>query len=505
MHYARGKVLGGSSARNYYLYQRPTIDSLQKWADEVDDQSWTWDNLLPYFKQSVHFTPPNETAFNINSSNPYDASAFEPAGGPLEVSFSNAVDPFGTWCRQAFPFAGMPQLPGFSSGRIIGSAYAAQTIDPKTGYRESSESSFLQTALNAHKAPIIYKNTLAAEILFDGTTATGIRAVTAGTYGTPSIEFNLTARKEVILSAGSLQSPQLLMISGIGNSSELAEYDIPCKVDLPGVGKNLWDHPVFGIAHAVNVNTASAGKNNATLAQELVQLYLTTGTGPISIFGPGFYGFEKLPEPYRSRLSESTVAELNKTFPPDWPEVEWLPNGAYNGNNRNKVTADPVDGNNYATMMIALVAPLSRGTVTLNGPDMLTLPNVNPAWFTAQADREMALQAFKRTREIWQILVDLGVAEPEEAYPGSSVQTDEEIMQYIGDAMITVYHASGTCKMGTENDPMAVVDSDSHVFGTQRLRIVDASAFPFLVPGHPQSMIYAFAEKTADAIITQTS
>ena len=86
LHYARGKVLGGSSARNYVLYQRATVDSLQKWADEVDDQSWTWSNMLPYYKKSTHFTPPNETLYNINSSNPYDASAFKPNGGPLQVS-----------------------------------------------------------------------------------------------------------------------------------------------------------------------------------------------------------------------------------------------------------------------------------------------------------------------------------------------------------------------------------------------------------------------------------
>ena len=145
IYWPRGKVLGGSSARSYFLYQRATLGSLQKWADEVDDQSWTWDNMLPYYKKSVHFTPPNETLY-VNSSNPYDSSAFDADGGPLQVSFSNAVDPFGTWCHKAFPLVGMPQIPGLSSGRLIGSSYAGLTIDPETGYRSSSEASFLQTA-----------------------------------------------------------------------------------------------------------------------------------------------------------------------------------------------------------------------------------------------------------------------------------------------------------------------------------------------------------------------
>ncbi len=254
----------------------------------------------------------------------------------------------------------------------------------------------------------MYKNTLAAKILFNGTTATGVSALTQGTYGTPSVNFTLTARKEVILSAGAFQSPQLLMVSGIGNCTELAEFNISCKVPLPGVGKGLWvstptslafdgylrpplirppvpqDHPVVGTIHAVYVNTASAGVNNAMLANELIQTYLHTASGPDSIFGPDYYGFEKLPEPYRSSLSNETLAQL-ATFPSDWPEIEWLPNGAYNGYEHNKQTADPKDGKNYGTLLVALVAPLSRGTVTLNSADMWHLPNVDPAWYTAQA------------------------------------------------------------------------------------------------------------------------
>lgn len=297
-------------------------------------------------------------------------SAFEPQGGPLQVSFSNAVDPFGTWCHLAFPRAGMPQIAGFDSGHLIGSSYAAVTIDPKTAYRSSSEASFLETALNNHKAPTVYKNTLATEILFNGTTAVGINAITAGTYGTPPVNFTLSAKKEVIVSVGAFQSPQLLMVSGIGNCTELSTFGIGCKVHLPGVGKNMWDQPVFGVAHEVDVDTASASANNATLAADLVQLYLTTGGGPLSIFGPEYYGFEKLPEPYRSKLSNQTLAKLDSVFPADWPELEWLPNAAYNGNGSNKVTADPRDGKNYATLMVGLIAPLSRGSVSLNSPYM---------------------------------------------------------------------------------------------------------------------------------------
>ncbi|KAJ9310265.1 CAZyme family AA3 [Paecilomyces variotii] len=500
VHYARGKTLGGSSARNYMLYQRATVDSLQRWADEVDDQSYTFDNLLPYYKKSCHYTGPNKALY-YNSSNTQDPDAFSSSGGPLEVSFSNFVDPFGTWARKAFINVGMKQIDGFNSGKLLGSAYATLTIKPENAHRSTSESSFLQEALNAGANINVYKNTMAQKILFDfNKTATGVHVMTAGTFGTPSVNFTLSARKEVIVSAGAFQSPQLLMVSGIGPCSNLSEFGISCISDLPGVGQNMQDHPIFGTAHRVGVNTASASINNKTLAAQSVQLYLNNATGPLSIFGPGYYGWEKLPQPYRSYMSNSSIKALS-TFPADWPEIEWLPVAAYNGYNLNKQTADPHDGHNYATVNTALVAPLSRGTVTLTGPDMNTPPIIDPKWLSHPADLDLAVQSFKRQRQVWDELAKLGIADPEEAFPGSNYTTDAQIKDIIGQSMTTVYHASCTCKMGSKNDANAVLDSSARVYGVQNLRVVDASSFPFLPPGHPQSLIYALAEKIAEDIL----
>ncbi|ORY57010.1 putative GMC oxidoreductase [Pseudomassariella vexata] len=510
LHYARGKTFGGSSARNFFVYQRPTVQAMQKWADEVGDDSFTWDKMLPYFKKSINYTASVYGTYT-NSSITQDPDAFEPGNGPLQVSFSNAVDPLGTWVQRAFIEAGMPQTAGFSSGQLLGSAYGPLTIDPTTGERSSSESAFLQHALKQGRAPVLYKNTLATRILFgtgNSTTpqATGIQALTAGTFGTGSVNFTLSARKEVILSAGAFQSPQLLMVSGIGNCSELAAFNIACTRNLVGVGNNMWDHPIFGSAHRVQVNTASASANNPVLAAELVKLYLETQSGPLSIFGPGYYGWEKLPEPYRSLLSNSSRTALDAAFPSDWPEIEWLPQAAYSGDNSNKQTQDPKDGHNYASLTTSLVAPLSRGTVKLASSSMTTLPLVDPAWLTHPADLDLAVQSFKRQRQIWDTLAAMGVADSDEAYPGfANVQTDDEIKAWIGKSMTTVYHASGTCKMGNGKDESAVVDSKGRVFGVAGLRVVDASAFPFLTPGHPQSVVYALAEKVAEGILNETS
>lgn len=352
---------------------------------------------------------------------------------------------------------------------------------------------------------MVYKNTLVNRILFDGNkTATGVRAITAGTFGTPSVEFTLNARKEVIVSGGAFQSPQLLMVSGIGPCAHLSQHGIACLQDLPGVGQNMWDHPIFGITHRVNVPTASAAINNATLAAQNIQRYLTTASGPLSVLGAGMYGWEKLPEPYRSSLSNASLSSLS-AFPTDWPEVEWLPQNSYTGNRSNNQLLDPRDGHSYATLSLALIAPLSRGSVTLAGPDMTTLPNIDPNTLTHPVDKDVALQLFKRGRAAWKILADLGLADPVEAYPGDNIQSDDEIRKAIADMGSWVYHAASTCAMGDRSrDSMAVVDSRARVFGVQGLRVVDASSFPFLVPGHPTASVYALAEKISHDILNGT-
>ena len=499
IHYARGKTLGGSSARNYMMYQRSTVQAQQLWADQVGDDSYTWDNLLPFYLKSAHYTPPDLSRY-VNTSNTQDDSAFSPTGGPLQVSFSNWVDSFGTWARRGLINIGMAQIPGFHNGSLIGSAYATLTIDPRNAQRSSSESSFLQAALQNGTAPTIYKNSFARRILFNGTTATGVLVTTSGSYGIPDLNYTLTARKEVISCAGALQSPQLLMVSGIGPRQALLQHDIAVIKDLPGVGQNMWDHVSFGVGRRVNIPTASAALNNATLSLQNAQLYRNNATGPLSVLGAGYFGWEKLPQPYRSALTNATLAAL-AAFPADWPEIEWIPTSAFYGWNLNRQTADPRDGYNYAMLNCAIITPLSRGNVTIQSADMTIPPLIDPNWLTEAADAELAVQAVKRQREVWAYLASQGVTVGDEYLPGANVSSDPEILAYVRNSTLTVFHPAATCKMGRSNDTQAVVDSHGKVFGVQNLRIVDASSMPFLPPGHPQATIYAFAEKIAAEIL----
>ncbi|PKY07982.1 FAD/NAD(P)-binding domain-containing protein [Aspergillus campestris IBT 28561] len=503
IHYPRGKTLGGTSARNYMTYHRPSAGAMQRWAEEVGDNSYLFDNMMPFFQRSGHYTPPNDALYH-NSTNLESPDAFSAAGGPLQISFGPVVDAFATWVRHAYIAAGMPQIAGFNSGDLLGSSWAPSTIDPRNAHRSSSESSFLRAALSdpaTSSVLTIYPSTLALRILFEHKTATGVQVTTAGTFGTPPLEFTLHARKEVILSAGAVQSPQLLLASGVGPCADLAGVNVPCTHHLPGVGQNLQDHVLFGASRRVNVLTASAAANNASLAAHNEHLWNCCATGPLSLAVPGYYGWEKLPPSLRAHLSASTRRALDHLIPADWPELEWLAINAYVGDSFVKGT-DPLDGHNYGTISAGLVAPFSRGTVSLRTADMRDPPLIDPQWLTHPVDKDLAVQAFRRVRHIWNLLVEMGVADCNETYPGRDVGDGaDEIAAFIAGSMGTIFHPAGTCKMGRAADGMAVVDTRARVFGLRRLRVVDASSFPFLTPGHPQSVVYALAEKIAADIL----
>jgi len=171
------------------------------------------------------------------------------------------------------------------------------------------------------------------------------------------------------------------------------------------------------------------------------------------------------------------------------------------GFGRVKQPVNPLDGHNYATLNIALVVRLSRGTVSLSGPDMTTPPLIDPNRLSHPADMGLAVQSFKRMREIWSILSKMGVADPVEYYPGANITSDAQIRDFVMDSTRPVFHAACTCRIGEKGDKMAVVDSSARLYGVGGVRVVDASSFLLLPPGHPQSTVYALAEKIADDIL----
>ncbi|KAI9663533.1 MAG: hypothetical protein M1831_002542 [Alyxoria varia] len=489
LHYARGKTLGGSSARHYMAYHRPTRGSMEQWADEVGDAGYEFDNMLPHFKAGIAYSLPDLSTYTNSTLSTRPLDFDEDSSGPLYVSYHKVAGAFASWAQRAFNAQGMRNIQGLNSGSLLGSAYATYTIDQYTAQRSSSESSYLRSAIE--NTPLqVYQRTLAQKILFDRRkVAKGVDVSTGG------LDYTISARKEVIVSAGAFQSPQLLMVSGIGPAEVLNQFSIPIIHESPGVGQNLRDQASFGTSFRVNVTTASTSLNNPEAAASANQLYRSAASGPLSVCGSSYLGWEKLPDDLRSTLSSSTLRALD-TFAEDWPEIEFLPSAAF----VQQMMSDPVDGYNYATLLTALVAPLSRGNITINSNKMSGAPIINPDWLSHPADVDLAVAAVKRQRQIWATLASYNFTIGEEYYPGQNVKTDEQILRWVQETASTTWHASATCKMGKKEDRMAVIDNKTRVFGVKGLRVVDASSFPFLPPGHPQSIIYALAEKTASDI-----
>ncbi|KAL2872637.1 GMC family oxidoreductase [Aspergillus lucknowensis] len=491
LRYARGKTVGGSSARNFMVYQRGTKDSFNQWADIVGDDSWTWDAALPFFEKSCTLTPPNMSMRAANSSVTYDATAFDNSlNGPLQVSWPNYGSPFSTHVEIGLEKIGIQPGSDFNGGSLNGSSWAATTISPEDQARSSSETSFLKRATDETSIKV-YTHTLAKRIVFDQSTstATGVKIETKGKT------FTLTSRKEVILSAGVFQSPQLLMASGIGPKQTLERHGIPIIQDLPGVGQNLWDHVIFGVVHRVDVITASNFVVHPLSAVEALADYTFRKSGPLTAPGFGVIGWEKVPAVLRREFKNTTLDALGQ-FPDDWPEIEYIGLDGILDGWHSALDQVLLDGQQYATIAAALVAPLSRGTVTIASSDVSTPPLIDLGYLTHPADQEVAIAAVKRLRQTWAgIEVALG-----EYKPGAEVQTDEEILEFIRSTMVPVWHAAGTCAMGNPSNRNSVVDSNAKVIGVNHLRVVDASIFPTLPPGHPQSACYMVAEKIAAAM-----
>lgn len=489
VHYAQGKTLGGSSAINTMSYVRGSKGAYAKWAEVVGDESYTFENMLPFFQKSVHLTPPDEgRRNNTNVTVVYDPAGFSDEGGPLQVSWNNYVDPTITWLAKAIEEgAGLPiSEVGFQTGELVGhGAWVPGTIEPEKATRSSSETSFLHEAIETTEIKV-YVLTQATKILFDESTTPKATGVAVNSLG---VEYTLSANKEVIVSAGTFHSPQLLMVSGIGPASTLSALDIPVISDLAGVGKNLHDPIQIFAAYPVKTPSAQTLVANPALQPTFLEQYLEDGSGPYSS-AAGYLAFERIPSAYRDQLSNDTQAKL-AAYPSDWPEFSYI-GGSFVGEN---LTAT-------GTLSAWLPLVFSRGNITIGSASITDQPVISLNWFEDPADMELAVTALKRLRfDIWDSSAANEVKAGPELLPGGSVLSDEDVEAYIRQQALPIWHACGTCAMGKEGDETAVVDSQGKVFGVEGLRVCDASVYPFSLPAHPQAGVYALAEKIAADIL----
>ncbi|KAF2730500.1 GMC oxidoreductase [Polyplosphaeria fusca] len=480
IHYPRGRTLGGSSARNHMVYHRATKGAYDKWAEEVGDPSYEWENWKAYFDKSTTFYPADMSKRFANSTPDEDPAGAKSKDGPVSISYTNYPLAITTWFMKATEAAGMKRLASWIDGELIGTSYNLRTTEPDTMVRASAETAYLRPALKRTNL-VVHHSTMAMKILFEGTEAVGVLCETLGK------SFQLTARKEVILSAGAVQSPQLLMISGIGPRETLRRFDIPVLVDAPGVGQGIEDHPTASVLRKV-VPPSSTVLDSPEQKEAAIRDFNRDGTGPLASTGGDLTAWEKVP---RRLVSNKTAAALS-TVPEDWPDLEYLITSTYPGT--------PPDHDEYAGIAVVLVNTFSRGNLTISSSSMHDLPVITINFLTDARDREVMIAAVRRTREILNSPVLSPVVVGPEAVPGNDTTTDAQIWKYIQSSSRTISHVSCTCKMGQQGDKSAVVDSRGMVFGVKKLRIVDASAIPFLPPGHPMSTVYALAEKMAEHI-----
>ncbi|KAL8988600.1 MAG: hypothetical protein Q9177_002355 [Variospora cf. flavescens] len=491
-HYTRGKTLGGCTALNYMAYQRTTRGALQKWAEDVGDPSWAYDSVSAYYSKSISFAPPDMNKRIANATPEYDVSTLG-TDGPLKIGYPNYAQAISTWFARAMRAVGILPVDGFTTGALNGSAFLVSAINHTDGHRDSSETAFLRPFLGRPNL-FVFNNTLAEKIVFDGTRATGVR-VTTGNATNPYV---ITAAREVILSAGVFQSPQLLQVSGVGPAELLNHHGIDVVVDRPGVGQGMQDHTFYGITYRVNVQTGTALSYGNNLQQAIKQ-FNNEQSGILSSPGGDFGAYEKIPQDLRSNFSQQAQQDL-AALPSDWPELEYFSLPGYVGDFQSPTRDGITDGYQYATLMAVNIAPQSRGTISISSPSTHDQPLINPNWLTHPTDIETVLAGFKRLRDIFgnDAMSDITIGP--EFYPGRNVTSDDQVLAYIKRAFNTMYHASSTNKMGKSEDSGAVVDSRGRVYGTQGLRVVDASVFPFLPPGLPMGTVYMVAEKIADDI-----
>lgn len=499
-----GKVVGGGSVINGMAFDRASAADYNAW-EQLGNPGWGFNGLLPYFKKSTTFTPPTLTGpeFNITC----DASYYG-TSGPLQASFPNFEYPDVKTIWEAYRSEGYTSPREHAAGEAVGMLWIPTSLDPKTQTRSDARRTYYDSVKSRGNLKLI-TGVSATEILFDGLTAKGV----SFTNLADSTSSKAYAKCEVIMAAGSIFTPHILQLSGVGPADVLKAAGIKVKKDLAAVGANLQDHPnanmMFSTSNLSTPNplfSTDPEQNTTAWAQ-----YYANRTGPVCQSHGSSLAFLPLQNITSNWKTIVSTIKGQKTS-------DYLP-AAYKNNAKllagyeaaKKITADLLSStkaaaaefpmNAFGLAIAAIQRPLSRGYVALDPKNPKGNPIVQFNTFQNPADRTMLLEAVKWTRRHWQSPV-LARFSPVEVTPGVAAQTDDEIIHDLldqGALTATFAHQSGTCSMLPEKYG-GCVSSDLTVHGTKKLSIVDASIIPLIPATHLQATMYAVAEKAADLI-----
>ncbi|WP_153074204.1 GMC family oxidoreductase [Paraburkholderia bonniea] len=455
--YPRGRVLGGSSSINGMIYMRGQREDYDEWARITQDAGWSWEAVLPVFRRSEdHYG---------------GTSAWHGAGGPWRVERQRLRWKILETFAEAAQQMGLPATDDFNRGDNTGVGYFE--VNQKRGVRWSAAKAFLRPALKRANLTV-RTHAQTQQLLFEGRRCSGVK------YRCDGVDLSVHARREVLLSAGAVNSPQLLELSGIGAGERLRALGIEVIHELPGVGENLQDHlqlrMAFRVSGVPTLNTVSAhwwGKARIALEYAL----LRRGAMSMAPSQLGAFACSDVVGPAAGRPDlEFHVQPLS---------LERF--------------GEPLHRFNAFTASVCPLRPTSRGSVHIASPDSYAPPLIAPNYLATAEDRQVAANALRLARRIVAAPA-LARYQPQELRPGIEYQTEAELQQAASELGTTIFHPVGTCRMGHRDDPLAVVDSHLRVRGVTGLRVVDASVMPVITSGNTNAPTLMIAERAADLL-----
>ena len=458
--YPRGKTLGGSSSINGLLWIRGQSNDYDNWRQQ-GNTGWGWDDVLPYFLKS--------------ENNELGKSKFHNDKGPITVTNKKIKLKMLEEFQNAAEEMGIPKTNDFNTGDNYGIGYFQFTTSRQKllKLRCSAAKGYLNPIKKRSNLKIIV-NAHVKKINFNGKKATSVSYYNKGKIET------ITANKEILLSAGSIGSPHILQVSGIGNGDKLRNLGIKVVHELKGVGKNLQDHLMFRPVYKVKNLKSLNGKINSLIGNLLIGLeYVFNQSGPMTMGASQVCGFLK---------SDPSRATPNLQFHVQPISTDIL--GA--------TKMHDFDG---ITPTIANIRPTSRGEISIISGDSRDNPKIKMNYLSTQDDREVAAKSLKIVRKIMLESNTFKKYQPEEYRPGTHITDDEELVKAGSEHTQTIFHPVGTCKMGNGDD--SVVDNTLKVRGIENLRVIDASIMPNITSGNTNAPTIMIAEKASDMILSQ--
>ncbi|MBS0506193.1 MAG: GMC family oxidoreductase N-terminal domain-containing protein [Proteobacteria bacterium] len=479
LRYPRGKTLGGCSSINGMIYMRGQARDYDQWADITGDDAWRWDKVLPAFRR-------HEDHWRLDQ--PGAASeAFKQLHGNKSIGSTgewrvdrqrlrwDILDAF----AQAASEAGIPATDDFNRGTNEGVGYFE--VNQKNGWRWNTAKAFLRPTCYGRANFELWTGAQATRVITERLPDGSLRCSGVQVW-TGREMVTAQARAEVILSAGAVNSPQLLQLSGLGPGALLQRHGIDMVLDLPGVGANLQDHLQIRAVYKVhNVATLNTLANSLVGKAKIGLEYLLHRSGPMS-------------------MAPSQLGAFTRSRPDlPWPNLEYhvqpLSLEAF---------GEPLHGFPAFTASVCNLNPTSRGSVHIKSPDFAAAPAIAPNYLSTPEDRQVAADSLRLTRHIV-AQPALARYRPEEYKPGPQYQSDEELARLAGDIATTIFHPVGTTRMGRMDDPMAVLDSrmrlrDGRGGLVAGLRVVDAGAMPTITSGNTNSPTLMMAEMAAQWI-----